>query len=343
MNKPKISVIIPVYNVEQYLPRCLDSVINQTFKDIEIICINDCSTDKSLAILKNYAIKDNRIKIIDLLRNQGASAARNKGIDNANGEYISFIDPDDYIDLNYFEELCSKAQTTDADIVKAKRVIILKDGSKTFSKLNQQIQTDSKFNFSNEWTTAIYKSSLIFDNNIRLVPQFIVAEDVAFLNEIVLKANRIEIIENVRYYYCRRDNSLNQEIYSKEKILSNLDAIEYILNIYDNALNRDISTDRYIKQYVKYLNVIRYYIIDRTKDVNLKKVCAKKYIEFFRKCKKITELEAFFNEKNKRLLDYIKNNEADKILNYNAKNYCSYKEQILAELRENIKKDLVKK
>ena len=88
---PKVSVIIPVYNTENYLRKCLDSVINQTLDDIEIICINDCSTDNSLNILKEYASKDERIKIIEFKENKGASVARNTGIAESNGEYIGFL------------------------------------------------------------------------------------------------------------------------------------------------------------------------------------------------------------------------------------------------------------
>ena len=93
---PKVSVIIPVYNTEKYLKKCLDSVCNQTLSDIEIICIDDCSTDNSLNILKEYTLKDNRIKLIEFKENKGAAVARNTGIDEAKGEYIGFIDSDDY-------------------------------------------------------------------------------------------------------------------------------------------------------------------------------------------------------------------------------------------------------
>ena len=99
---PKISVIIPVYNVEKYLGQCLDSVVNQTFKDIEIICIDDGSTDSSLDILKKYAQIDSRIIIINS-ENNGVSEARNKGIERAKGDYIYFIDGDDYIDQQCLE------------------------------------------------------------------------------------------------------------------------------------------------------------------------------------------------------------------------------------------------
>lgn len=101
-NQPKVSVIIPIYNVEQYLSKCLDSIINQTYKNLEIICINDGSPDNSLAILEEYAKKDSRIIIINQ-GNAGVSTARNRGLDIATGEYISFVDPDDWIESNTYE------------------------------------------------------------------------------------------------------------------------------------------------------------------------------------------------------------------------------------------------
>ena len=92
---PKVSVIIPCYNTEKYLKECLDSVINQTLKDIEIICINDGSTDNSLEILKEYAQKDERIKLIDR-ENKGVAKSRNEGIRKVTGQFVCFMDPDDY-------------------------------------------------------------------------------------------------------------------------------------------------------------------------------------------------------------------------------------------------------
>ena len=110
MRKVKVSVIIPVYNTEKYLEKCLYSVCNQTLSDIEIICINDCSTDNSREILNKYAADDERIKIINFEENKGAAAARNAGIDAATGEYIGFVDSDDYPDLDFYEKLYNKAE-----------------------------------------------------------------------------------------------------------------------------------------------------------------------------------------------------------------------------------------
>ena len=100
---PKVSVIIPVYNVEKYLRECLDSVVNQTLKDIEIICVNDYSTDNSPKILEEYASHDNRIKIINNEKNIHAGQSRNKGLSLSSGEYVFFMDSDDYLELNALE------------------------------------------------------------------------------------------------------------------------------------------------------------------------------------------------------------------------------------------------
>ena len=114
--KPKISIIIPVYNAEKYISRCLDSVITQDYTNLEIICINDGSKDKSLAILQDYAQKDSRIIVISQ-SNQGAASARNYGLSVATGKYISFIDADDWVRADYLESLYKLQKSESADMV----------------------------------------------------------------------------------------------------------------------------------------------------------------------------------------------------------------------------------
>lgn len=111
----KVSIIVPVYNTEAYLERCLKSLVNQTLKDIEIICIDDGSKDNSVAILKKYSQLDKRIKIIEQ-ENLGVSVARNNGLKLATGEYIGFVDSNDWIDLDFYEKLYNAAKKYDADI-----------------------------------------------------------------------------------------------------------------------------------------------------------------------------------------------------------------------------------
>ena len=114
--KDKVSIIIPIYNGEKHLAECLDTIQNQTYTNLEIICINDGSRDKSLSILKEYQKKDDRFIVIDQ-KNAGQSKARNEGIRRASGKYISFVDCDDFIELDMIEKMVLKAEETNADIV----------------------------------------------------------------------------------------------------------------------------------------------------------------------------------------------------------------------------------
>lgn len=113
--QPKVSVIIPVYNVERFLPRCLDSIVAQTLREIEIICVDDGSPDRSADILKRYAAQDGRIRIISQ-ENRGLGGARNRGFDAATGEFILYVDSDDWIDSDYCEKLYAAAVEADADV-----------------------------------------------------------------------------------------------------------------------------------------------------------------------------------------------------------------------------------
>ena len=114
----KVSIIVPIYNVEQYLVECMESIVHQTLKDIEIICVNDGSTDNSLKIIQDYAQKDNRIVIIDK-QNEGYGKGMNDGLDKATGEYVGIVEPDDYVDLHMYEDLYKIAHENDLDVIKA--------------------------------------------------------------------------------------------------------------------------------------------------------------------------------------------------------------------------------
>lgn len=117
MKQPLISVIIPVYGVEKYISQCLESVINQTYKNLEIIVVNDGTKDRSADIAKKYAAKDSRIKVYDF-KNGGLSVARNRGLEIATGEYISYLDSDDWLDTKMYETLLETAMKNEADMVK---------------------------------------------------------------------------------------------------------------------------------------------------------------------------------------------------------------------------------
>ena len=120
MSEPKISIIIPIYNVEKYLRECLDSCTNQTLKDIEIICVDDASPDNSIKILEEYQVKDSRIKIFRHKKNKNLGAARNTGLEHATGEYIWFVDSDDWIEPTMYEVLLKEAFKNNSKLVACK-------------------------------------------------------------------------------------------------------------------------------------------------------------------------------------------------------------------------------
>ena len=205
----KISVIIPVYNVEDYLNKCLDSVCNQTLTDIEIICINDGSTDNSLNILKEYSKKDSRIKVITK-ENGGQATARNLGIIESQGECISFIDSDDFIEPDMLEKLYSKVKENNLDIAMCKiatydnQTAEIKDNVwyymlgvfRDFEKdiFNHKDTKEFTCNIAVTPYNKIYKTSLIKDNDI-LFPEGLIFEDEKFFFDVYLRANRVSIVD----------------------------------------------------------------------------------------------------------------------------------------------------
>ena len=237
---PKVSVIIPVFNTERFLEKCLESVVNQTLYDIEIICINDCSKDNSLKVLRNYSLKDKRIKVINFTQNQGAAAARNIGIQEAEGEYLGFIDSDDYIDLDFYEKLYNTAKKTGSDIIKGSDMLIHQlDGKIIPDKHNEKIK-QNKLNFWAGYTTAIYKTNFIKENNITFPEGLLVGEDPVFAIKAAFLANKIEVINNAQYHYIRHESSLNSQIWNRKKVLS---YIKYIETVVDFALKQNLTDE----------------------------------------------------------------------------------------------------
>ena len=177
---PKVSIIIPTYNVEMYLRECLDSVVNQTLKDIEIICVDDGATDNSGKILDEYAAHDSRIKVIHK-ENGGYGKAMNVGIDNATGEYIGIVEPDDYIDYSMYEDLYKIANKYNSDIVKSTYYenIQTKDFSNcSKAQMSAKLPIDKSFTLQEYpyflsyhpsiWT-CIYRREFLNSHNIRFV------------------------------------------------------------------------------------------------------------------------------------------------------------------------------
>ncbi len=231
---PKVSVIIPVYNVEKYLRQCLDSVVNQTLKDIEIICIDDGSTDNSLNILKEYAAKDSRVKLI-IQKNQGVSAARNQGLRAISGEYYLFIDSDDWIDEQMLENMYNKAIDDSVDLVICKYYdcfkYIRRESNFPFYVINTPPfyfdKCHEDFYYSHTGALCkLYKNTKnqMFNENLKL------GEDTVFYWQYCLSNNpKISIINKPFYFYRQHPHSAmrNVKLVIENKLIN---SIEYLVS-----------------------------------------------------------------------------------------------------------------
>jgi glycosyltransferase involved in cell wall biosynthesis len=215
MLQPKLTIIVPVYNTEKFLKKCLDSLINQTLKDIEIICVNDGSKDNSHLILKEYANKDSRIKILNKT-NGGLSSARNMGIDHANGHFVTFLDSDDYVENNAYELALSRFVSDEVDFVHFSTNLIMEDNDcerynqdyfqHKFSGLVKLTSYVIQFLDVCAWN-KIYKLSIIQDYHIRF-PEGKLYEDNPFFWSYALMCNSAYFMPEKLHNYLSRKNSI---------------------------------------------------------------------------------------------------------------------------------------
>ncbi len=208
----KISVIVPVYNMEKYLNKCLDSLVNQTFKDIEILVINDGSTDKSKKIIESYAKKYKNIKAYDK-ENGGLSDARNYGLRKASGDYISFIDSDDYISLDMYEKMYDKAISKDYDMVVCDVNYIYENSDKT-EIVSSHIKNDTTniketmlsiypVAWNKLFKKELFKTGIEFKKGIWF-------EDVEFIYRMLPYIKSIGVVKEAMYQYLQREGSISK-------------------------------------------------------------------------------------------------------------------------------------
>jgi len=215
---PHVSLIIPVYNVEKYLEKCLDSAVNQTLKKIEIIIVNDGSTDGSLTIIESYAKNDPRIQVITQ-KNGGLSAARNTGIKAASGEYIAFLDSDDYVKKELIEETYNKATKEKVDIVVYGYDKIKEDGTlvskpdfgNNIFEHNEALNEILSLSISPMACNKMYRRKLFIEHNI-YYPLQKLHEDVGTTYKLFWKAKKIVSTSKSYYYWIIRDGSITSKI-----------------------------------------------------------------------------------------------------------------------------------
>lgn len=247
--KDKISIIVPVYKVEKYLSRCVNSLINQTYRNIEIILVNDGSPDNCPAICDDFSKKDNRIKVIHK-ENGGLSDARNIGIENSTGKYLSFVDSDDWVEDDFIETLYSNIINENADISIINYTLIWNNGK---IRVNDYIGDYYVYNqeeaikellkqkkFQCMVCQKMYKREIFSD--IRF-PLGKIYEDVAVSLPTFLKADKVVVSGDPKYYYFQREDSIVNEKFNEEKLFF-LDCCNEIID-YSNKHNEIFDKEAY--------------------------------------------------------------------------------------------------
>lgn len=258
----KVSVVVPVYNVAEYLPKCVDSLIAQTYKNIEIILVDDGATDHSGSICDGYQSKDERIKVIHK-ENGGLSSARNAGIDAATGEYIAFVDSDDFVAEGYIEKLLSACLENGCKVSACAYYEYYSQDDKRFvggessTVKSREDAVKDIFTMKNEicvvaWN-KLYAKELFADNKIRY-PKGKIHEDVFTTYKFCAAADKVAYINEPLYFYVQRAGSIMGQTFSKKR-LQLIDAVESIAPfVKENAPEFDKEYEFYI--FLNYLTLI---------------------------------------------------------------------------------------
>ena len=281
-----ISVIVPVYNAEKYIDRCLNSIVNQTYKNLEVILVDDGSTDNSKKIYDRFQKEDNRIKVI-YQNNKGASAARNLGIIISKGEYISFVDADDWVDLKYFEILYNNLIKNNADISCCDNLRTSKHKS-VFSNISKIYILDSttnilKFYLEKELTSPwakLYNKKFWKNNRF---PIGKTNEDIFTIFKVFFEAKKVVYSNEKLYYYFKNPTSTTKSKFTK-KNLDLLFAWNKVVKIskFSSEDVKELANFRLQKGYFSLLGIIAYYGIENTeKNMKIKKVLLKQFKKIY--------------------------------------------------------------
>lgn len=246
MNQPKVTVVIPVYNVEKYIKRCVDTVVSQSYNNLEILLVDDGSTDNSSAICDALAKEDDRISVIHK-QNFGLGMARNTGIENATGEYIFFFDSDDYVDLEVIEKCVKSAQANGSEVVIFGQVEAFEDGTVKNVELNVQktVFKDTEITdrllpamftydmgFGASCCMKMFSLEVIKRENVRFKSEReIISEDAFFVLEYFNKIKAASIVSENLYYYYKRSGSLTTSFRKDRQAQNNVflqKAFEYV-------------------------------------------------------------------------------------------------------------------
>lgn len=241
---PKVSIIVPVYNVERYLPKCLESLVNQTFEDIEIICVNDGSPDNSAVILQDYAARDSRIKVITK-ENGGLFSARHEGLKYVNGQYVIFVDSDDWVSEKLVEFCLEATKNENPDVVvygafsvrEKDGVVSISRGGYDYSKIPAKFNTKNIFKFPATAWSKMYRAEFLIQNNIKFQEIKNGEDQLFFVHAMLLAKKIVTVKENLYYYIKSREGAITAvkkktslspiyNCYEIDKLLEKLDLQE---------------------------------------------------------------------------------------------------------------------
>lgn len=325
---PKVSIIVPTYNVEMYLDQCMESLQRQTLHDIEVICVNDGSKDNSLAILKKYAENDERIIIIDK-ENGGYGKAMNVGLDRATGEYIGILEPDDYVPLNMYEDLYNVASKNELDFVKADFYRFTTDEKNGDMHLVYNHLDKSGMYYNQVWNpsetpiltkfimntwSGIYKRAFIEENHIRHNETPGASfQDNGFFWQTFIYAKRAMFIDKP-YYMNRRDNP-NSSVNSREKVYCMNIEYDHIRDIFMQKENKELW-----ERFKGYYNLKRFhnymFTISRIGD-EFKREYVERIAAEFRRSRDLDELDmSLFTVKEQEKIAFMMKSPGDYYLKY---------------------------
>lgn len=311
----KISIIVPIYNGEKYLHGCLKSLINQSYKNIEIILINDGSTDNTKVICEHYKQLDNRVKLINK-NNEGVSRSRNIGIKEATGKYIGFVDCDDYISTDMYEKLKIAIDKSKADMSVCKYEQTMKIYESMLNKKNSKkykFKIISAYNaiesiytsndFAGYTWNKLYKKEIIDNNKIKFDENILIAEDNLFNFEYLLKCKSVIVVNKVMYYYFQHNlSATNKKIDNKWltilKVYKKIYEINKINNLQLNHcidigfINANFAIKKKIISTKENINnnVIDFKIIDTNIKKTFKKIMLNHKINLFLKIKTLLKI-----------------------------------------------------
>lgn len=242
----KVSVIVPIYNVSKYLPRCVDSLIEQTYENLEIILVDDCSTDNGAEIARDYQLK-NPEKVIFIERecNGGLSAARNSGIRASSGEWLTFVDSDDWVSSDFVKTLYDTAIADSADIVMSDFNYAFKSGKtyevSTCGRATTQSEHRQKVALADPCsTTRLYRKKLFTENNISFAEDIWRCEDIATIIPVLTYTSKISIVKKAMYYYFQRGTSLSNQNYKNVDITFYPKTVERMCSLAHSGFEREL-------------------------------------------------------------------------------------------------------